>query len=105
MKPVYKRMLEGMQAKQAEEDPPTEPWWLYILECRDGTYYTGITKDLDRRLGQHNAGKASRYTRSRRPVELRYTERCDGRTAALVRECKVKALNRKAKEKLVNSQK
>ena len=103
MKPRYKRMLAGMQAKEDPENTP-EPWFLYILECADGSFYTGVTKDLDRRLKQHNDGKASRYTRTRRPVRMRYTEDCPGRAAALVRECQVKALSRKAKEKLVASE-
>ena len=51
-----------------------ERWWVYILRCADGSLYTGIAKDADRRLVQHNAGKASRYTRSRLPVTLEYRE-------------------------------
>ena len=61
-----------------------EPWFLYIIECSDGSFYTGITKDVDRRLQEHNAGKASKYTRRRLPVRLRYTEECADRTEALV---------------------
>jgi predicted GIY-YIG superfamily endonuclease len=49
-----------------------EVWFVYILRCADGTLYTGITKDVDRRTKQHNAGTASWYTRSRRPVKLVY---------------------------------
>ena len=47
-----------------------ECWWVYVLECRDGSYYTGITNDLDRRLGMHNSGKGAKYTRSRLPVKM-----------------------------------
>ncbi len=47
---------------------------VYILKCADGTFYTGATKDLERRIAEHNAGKASKYTRIRLPVELHYTE-------------------------------
>lgn len=100
MKPKYKRMLEGMQKKRRKKG---EPWFLYILECSDGSFYTGVTKDLDRRLAEHNKGTASKYTRLRLPVRLRYSERCAGRTEALVRECQVKALPRKKKEELVRS--
>ena len=99
MKPVYKRMLKGMQKKRRRKKG--EPWFLYIIECSDGSFYTGVTKDIDRRLQEHNAGKASKYTRLRLPVRLRYTEECAGRTEALVRECRVKALPRKKKEELV----
>ena len=62
------------------------PWFVYILECRDGSLYTGITNDIERRLQQHNDGTGARYTRSRRPVRLRYHEICENRSAALLRE-------------------
>lgn len=76
-------------------------WMLYILECSDGTLYTGITNDMDRRVDQHNAGKAARYTRGRRPVRLRYCERCTTRSQALVREAAIKRLTRAAKHRLM----
>jgi putative endonuclease len=98
MKRKYKRMLEGMQKKRRKKG---EPWFLYIVECSDGSFYTGVTKDVERRLSEHNKGIASKYTRLRLPVELRYTEEYAGRTEALVRECQVKALPRKKKEELV----
>ena len=74
---------------------------MYILQCCDGTFYTGITTDLERRLKMHQAGKASRYTRTRRPVEMLYQEKCGDRTTALVRECEVKEWPRAKKEKLI----
>lgn len=79
-----------------------QPWFVYILECSDGSFYTGITNDLDRRQQQHNEGTASRYTRSRRPVILRYQESCESRSQALIRECSLRLLTRKQKEDLVN---
>jgi putative endonuclease len=97
MKPKYRRMIRTMESGK------NEPWFLYILECNDGSFYTGVTKDLDRRVSEHNAGKASRYTRIRLPVTLRYHEKCSGRAAALVRECEVKGYSRKKKEELVGS--
>jgi len=100
MKGNYKRMLKGMLEK-AEES--SEPWQLYILLCADGSFYTGVTKDIERRLAQHNAGKGARYTRTRTPVLLAYQETCESRSHALVRECNVKALSRKEKENLVQS--
>jgi putative endonuclease len=105
MKPKYKRMLDGMQrlAEQGVAYGGGDPWFLYILECSDGSFYTGVTKDIERRLGEHNQGKASRYTRTRRPVKLLYFEPCSDRAAALVRECAVKALSRKQKERLVEN--
>jgi putative endonuclease len=78
-----------------------DSWLLYIVECRDGSLYTGITNDLDRRLKQHNDGEAARYTRGRRPVALRYREPCADRAAALAREMAVKLLSRREKEALI----
>jgi len=72
-------------------------WFLYILECGDGTLYTGITNDVSRRLEQHRLGKASRYTRSRLPVLLIFQEPCADRPAALRRELAVKKLPRTSK--------
>ncbi|MGC1453681.1 MAG: GIY-YIG nuclease family protein [Nitrospirota bacterium] len=72
-------------------------WSLYTLKCRDGTLYTGITTDLSRRVRQHNDGTASRYTRSRLPVKLIFSEPCRGRSQALKREYAMKQLSRKEK--------
>ena len=104
MHPAYKRMLAGLRkkAKAAKRGTKSrEKWFLYILKCCDGSFYTGITKDLDRRLKSHQAGKASRYTRSHRPVEMIYHEPCSNRAMALLRECAVKKLPRKKKERLI----
>ncbi len=76
-------------------------WILYILACADQTYYTGITNNLKRRFEQHNAKKASRYTRARIPVRLVYQENCKSHSKALKRECEVKAFTRKEKELLI----
>ena len=80
-----------------------EQWFVYILRCADGSLYTGITNDLERRVEQHNAGTASRYTRSRLPVTLAYREEVATKGAALKRELAIKALSREAKEKLIQS--
>ena len=102
MNPKYKKMLEGMRRKvQASHKKPRDKWMVYILRCSDGSYYTGITKDLDRRLKMHNQGKASRYTRTRRPVRLCYQEACLGRAMSLTRECQIKSLPRSKKEELI----
>jgi putative endonuclease len=79
-------------------------WWVYVLRCRDGTLYTGITTDPDRRLAQHNAGTASKYTRSRRPVAMAYREVAKGHGAALRREIAIKKLSRAAKDSFIASQ-
>ncbi len=73
-------------------------WLLYILQCSDNTFYTGITNDLQCRLDKHNNGSASRYTRSRRPVKVIYYERCLNKSSALKKEFKVKALSRAEKK-------
>lgn len=78
-------------------------WILYILQCADGTFYTGITDNLDRRLAAHQAGKGAKYTRGRGPLILRYTEPCESYSHALRREYAVKSLSREQKQKLCQS--
>jgi putative endonuclease len=75
--------------------------YCYILECADGTYYTGWTTDPERRLGQHNKGSASRYTKSRRPVKLVYLEAQPDRRTAMKRELTIKKMRRIKKMELV----
>ncbi|MFM8952718.1 MAG: GIY-YIG nuclease family protein [Planctomycetaceae bacterium] len=79
------------------------PWTVYILRCRDGSLYTGITNDLPKRLKAHAAGKASKYTRSRLPVQVAYRESRRSRSAALKREAAIKRLHRRAKLELVGT--
>ena len=74
----------------------------YILRCADGTYYTGWTNDLEKRLAAHNAGAASKYTRSRRPVELVYHECFETKEEAMGREWRIKQFTRAQKEALIN---
>ena len=76
-------------------------WFVYLLRCGDGTLYTGITKDVSRRCEQHNAGTASRYTRSRLPVALVYQESKASQSLALKREAAIKAMSRLEKESLI----
>lgn len=104
MHPTYKRMLAGLGKKSVaayQIKKSKEAWSLYILKCSDGSFYTGITNDLERRLKMHQTGKASRYTRTRGPVEMLYTEPCGNRSSALIRECEVKEWPRKKKEALI----
>lgn len=77
--------------------------WVYILRCADGSYYTGYTIDLQARLASHQAGNASRYTRSRRPVELVFSEPCRSRAEAMSRERRIKSLRRSDKAALIQS--
>jgi putative endonuclease len=73
-------------------DASIRPCYCYVLECADGTLYTGWTTDLEARLAAHNAGRGARYTRSRRPVRLAYWEPQPSRSAALRREAELRRL-------------
>lgn len=75
--------------------------WVYVLECADGTYYTGYTTDVERRVDEHNAERGAKYTRGRTPVTVRHAERFDTRSAAMSREYEIKQLSRVQKERLV----
>lgn len=75
--------------------------WVYILECKGGSLYTGWTTDLAARLRAHQSGRGAKYTRSRRPVRLVYAEECADKSAALRREAAVKALTRTQKLALI----
>ena len=77
--------------------------YCYILECADGTFYTGWTTDPQRRLMQHNKGTGAKYTRTRRPVKMIYVEEQPDRRAAMKREIQIKRMNRARKIKLVKS--
>ena len=76
-------------------------WFVYILSCADGTLYTGITTDLQRRVEQHNRGEGARYTASRGPVQLVYQEQAPDRSAASSRERAIKQLAREQKLELI----
>ena len=78
-------------------------WVLYILECADGTLYTGITDDLPRRFRAHCAGRGAKYTRGRGPLQLRYREACGSHSDALRREYAVKQMKREEKLRLISS--
>lgn len=76
-------------------------WIVYILECSDKSLYTGITNNLERRLADHRSGKGAKYTQTRQPVQLRYSEHQDSRGAALKREAAIKTLTRSEKLALI----
>ena len=78
-------------------------WFVYMVRCADNSLYTGITTDMSRRCDQHNAGTASRYTRSRLPIRLVYEEVLTNRSLASKREAAIKALSREEKELLIRS--
>lgn len=75
-------------------------WYVYMLRCGDGTLYTGITDDVERRLEIHRSGKGAKYTRGRGPLELVYTEAQPDKSAALRREIAIKRMTRQEKLEL-----
>ncbi len=74
---------------------------VYVLECADGSLYTGYTTDLERRVAEHNAGDGAKYTKPRTPVKLVYHEEYDSKSAAMSREYEIKQCSRTEKERLV----
>jgi len=76
-------------------------WYVYIVRCSDNSLYTGIALDVDKRLAEHNGKGAAKYTRSRQPVTLVYTEVTDSRSAASSREIAIKKLSKQEKEVLI----
>ncbi len=75
--------------------------FVYLLRCRDGTLYAGAAVDLDKRLREHRAGRASRYTRSRLPLDLAWSAEVETWSAALREEARIKRMARAAKERLI----
>ncbi|MPN04191.1 hypothetical protein SDC9_151427 [bioreactor metagenome] len=89
-------------AKKAAAPAKEKQWQVYLLRCADDTLYTGIALDVAKRAAAHNAGRGAKYTRSRRPVTVLYTESCTGKSAALQREAAIKKLPRAQKLALAN---
>ena len=79
-------------------------WFVYILRCADDSLYTGSTNDLEQRLAKHNLGKGAKYTRSRLPVKIVYSEQLASKSEALKRECQIKKMNRTDKMQLIGKQ-
>jgi putative endonuclease len=78
-------------------------WSVYLVQCSDSTLYCGISNDVLKRVACHNSGKGARYTKTRRPVKLLYTEECGTKSDALKREYIIKQMSRKQKLSLVRS--
>ncbi len=78
-------------------------YFVYFLECKDGSLYTGITNDIDKRMAKHLAGSASKYTRAKGPTKIIYTEQYETRGEALKREAEIKKWRRKKKLDLINN--
>jgi len=75
--------------------------YAYVLRCGDGSFYTGYTTDVERRVREHDAGDGAKYTRGRTPVELVHVERFESKSAAMSREYEIKQLSRSQKERLI----
>ncbi|WP_128477041.1 GIY-YIG nuclease family protein [Halorussus pelagicus] len=75
--------------------------WVYVIECADGSFYTGYTTDVERRVREHDRGEGAKYTRGRTPVELVHSERFESKSGAMSREYEIKQLSRRQKERLV----
>jgi len=104
VKPVYRRMISILaQAGVKPEDQ--RDWNVYIVRCADQTLYTGIAKDVSKRIAQHNAGRGAAYTRTRRPVTMVYAAPGFTRSGALVEEARIKALPRDEKKRLARAAK
>ena len=79
----------------------SEIWHVYLIRCADGSLYTGITTDVERRLAEHRAGKGAKYLRGRGPLELAYSRPIGDRAAASREEARIKRLSKAAKETLI----
>lgn len=93
----YLRMIQGMK-RQGQKD-----WTVYMLLCGDGSFYTGIAKDVHVRVKQHNEGRGATYTRTRLPVKLLYQQAGLTHSEALIREAQIKALPRSKKEDIISN--
>lgn len=98
-----------MPAKDTEQvrikspTPPSRPWFLYVVKCKSGTFYTGISTDVARRVREHNAGRGARYTASRRPVTLQASWRFSDQRSAMHAEIAFKKKSRSAKERAIRA--
>ncbi len=88
-------------ARFFQEEMMEGNWFVYILRCGDGSLYTGITTDVERRLAAHRSGKGAKYTRGRGPLEVAYKECCESHSAALKREWEIKQRTKEQKEQMI----
>lgn len=87
--------------KSCDAPPVPNPFWVYILRCADGTFYTGMALDVDRRAAVHNRGQGAKYTRRRLPADVVFREACADKGAALRREHEIKKMSRPEKMRLI----
>ena len=79
------------------------PYYVYVLLCKDGSYYTGYAKDVKRRVEQHRKGQGAKYTRMHKPEKMAYIEKFESRGEAMKREREIKSLSHNKKQQLANS--
>ena len=99
IKPSIAALYESGPSKLLDEKP--KPWFVYILWCKDGSLYTGITNDIHKRLEKHNNGTGAKYTRGRGPVSLAYLQRYDNKSLAAKEEFRIKKLRKLQKLELI----
>jgi putative endonuclease len=92
------------EPKISIEKTHLENWYVYIVECSDKSFYTGVTNNIKKRIEAHNSGKGAKYTRARKPVTLRYLESDLEKRYAFKREYQIKQLSKKQKELLILTQ-
>lgn len=96
-------MIVSVTSPSLEKHKASYDWFVYILECKDSSLYTGITNSLENRIKAHNSGKGAKYTRARGPVVLRYYERVRDKSTAAKRECAIKKLSHQQKLNLIST--
>jgi predicted GIY-YIG superfamily endonuclease len=94
--PRYLKMIKAMKGKGGKD------WAVYILRCGDGSLYTGIAKDVQARVKQHNEGRGAAYSRTRLPARLLYQQKGLTHSEALIREAQIKAMPRSKKEEIIS---
>ena len=95
---------DASTAEMTGVPPAPDAWFVYVVECADGTLYAGVAKNAEARVAKHNDGSGAKYTRTRRPVELVYLEPASDRGAALKREHQIKRMSAGEKRQLVERQ-
>jgi len=91
------------KSKKSKKLKEEKPWYVYIIKCKDGSLYTGITTNIERRLSEHGTKKGAKYTRNKGPFEILYTSKYNNRSEATKEECRIKKLKRIDKISLIES--
>ncbi len=99
---IKKNKIKSPLSNKPTKTNPTSTWKVYILKCGDGSFYTGITTDIVRRVEEHQSGKGAKYTRGKAPFEIVYTRNFKTRSAASKLEAHIKRLSREEKLALIS---